>query len=169
MSAFRGMSLGTGVILAILGIILWAFPVLSMSVFAMLVGFGILVVGVNATYTWFGVLRGSGAGAGVLVTGILCIVFGMLCLIYPLVFAEAITWFIAVAIIVFGIAQIVSLIATPNAKGKVLGIIGNLIVILFGILACVFPTLITLYIGISLFIEGLTMIIVSMSWPKDQG
>lgn len=167
MSAFRGMSLGTGVILVILGFILWVFPVPSMAVFAMLVGFGILVVGVNATYTWFGTLRGTGMGGGVLVTGIFCVIFGMLCLIYPLVFAEAITWFIAIAIIVFGIAQIISLITTPNVKGKVLGIIGNLLVIVFGVLACVFPELIMLYIGISLFVEGLTMIFVSATWPRS--
>lgn len=45
MNSFRGMGLGSGIILAIIGIILFAFPTLSTMVFAMLVGFGILVVG----------------------------------------------------------------------------------------------------------------------------
>ena len=43
MNSFRGMGLGSGIILAIIGIILFAFPTLSTMVFAMLVGFGILV------------------------------------------------------------------------------------------------------------------------------
>ena len=77
MNSFRGMGLGSGIILAIIGIILFAFPTLSTMVFAMLVGFGILVVGINATYTWFSTLRGTGMGAGVLATGILSIIFGL--------------------------------------------------------------------------------------------
>lgn len=105
MNSFRGMGLGSGIILAIIGIILFAFPTLSTMVFAMLVGFGILVVGINATYTWFSTLRGTGMGSGVLATGILSIIFGLLCLLFPLAFAEAVIWFVAIAVIVFGIAR----------------------------------------------------------------
>lgn len=166
MTMFRGLSLGTGVVLAILGAILFLFPVLSMSVFTMLVGFGIMVVGVNATYTYFATLRGSGIGAGVLVTGILCIIFGLFCLLYPYAFGEALEWFIAVAVIVFGVFQLIGLITTPNVNGRFIGILGSLLVIIFGVCAFVWPATIMLYVGISLFADGIAIIIMSSMKPK---
>lgn len=166
MSSFRGMGLGSGVILAIIGIILFAFPALSMSVFAMLVGFGILVVGVNAIYAWFSTMRGTGVGTGVLIAGVLSLIFGMLCLLYPLMFAEALTWFVAIAVIVFGIVQICSLIATPHLDGRFIGICGSLVVVLCGILALVWPPFIMQFIGASLLIEGITVIIMALTTPK---
>lgn len=166
MNSFRGMGLGSGIILAIIGIILFAFPTLSTMVFAMLVGFGILVVGVNATYTWFSTLRGTGMGAGVLATGILSIIFGLLCLLFPLAFAEAVIWFVAIAVIVFGIAQIISLITTRDINGRFVGILGSLIVVICGILALTWPPFVMQFIGASLLIEGITVIVMSLIAPK---
>ncbi len=166
MDSFRGMGLGSGIILAIIGIILFVFPTLSMSVFAMLVGFGILVVGINATYVWFRTMRGTGAGGGVLFAGVLSIIFGMLCLLYPLVFAEVLTWFVAIAVIVFGIAQIWSLIVTPHLDGRFIGICGSIVVVLCGILALIWPPFIMQFIGASLLIEGITVIVMSMVAPR---
>lgn len=162
MNSFRGMGLGSGIILAIIGIILFAFPTLSTMVFAMLVGFGILVVGINATYTWFSTLRGTGMGAGVLATGILSIIFGLLCLLFPLAFAEAVIWFVAIAVIVFGIAQIISLITTRDINGRFVGILGSLIVVICGILALIWPPFVMQFIGASLLIEGITVIVMSL-------
>lgn len=166
MNSFRGMGLGTGVILAIIGIILFAYPALSMSVFAMLVGFGILVMGINAIYTWFSTLRGTGMGGGVMVTGILSVIFGLLCLIYPLVFAEAMVWIVAIAVIVAGIAQIISLVTTRDVNGRAIGICGSLVVVLCGVLALVWPPFIMQFIGASLLIEGITVIVMSLSAPR---
>lgn len=166
MNSFRGMGLGSGIILAIIGIILFAFPALSMSVFAMLVGFGILVVGVNAVFVWFRTMRGTGMGTGVLIAGVLSIIFGMLCLIYPLMFAEVLTWFVAVAVIVFGIVQICSFIATSGLDGRFIGICGSLVVVLCGILALVWPPFIMQFIGASLLIEGITVVIMALTAPK---
>ena len=135
-------------------------------VFAMLVGFGILVVGVNATYTWFSTLRGTGMGAGVLATGILSIIFGLLCLLFPLAFAEAVIWFVAIAVIVFGIAQIISLITTRDINGRFVGILGSLIVVICGILALIWPPFVMQFIGASLFIEGVTVIVMSLIAPR---
>ena len=161
MNSFRGMGLGSGIILAIIGIILFAFPTLSTMVFAMLVGFGIL-----ATYTWFSTLRGTGMGAGVLATGILSIIFGLLCLLFPLAFAEAVIWFVAIAVIVFGIAQIISLITTRDINGRFVGILGSLIVVICGILALIWPPFVMQFIGASLLIEGITVIVMSLIAPK---
>lgn len=166
MNMFRSMSLGAGIILAIFGFIIFIFPNLSNMIFAMLVGFAILVVGINAVYTWFAALRGTGRGGGVLVTGILGIIFGMLCLLYPLAFAEAVEWFIAVAIIVFGAIQLIGLITTPDLNGRLIGILGTLIMIAFGIFAFVWPATIMVYVGISLFVDGLTIVIMALMRPK---
>lgn len=167
MNSFRGMGLGTGIILAILGFVLFVFPVSSMWLFAVLVGCGILVMGLNSVFTWFKTMRGTGMGTGVLVTGVLSILFAILCLISPLAFAEVISWFVAIAVIVFGIAQVCSLVATPNLPGRFVGILGSVIVVLFGILALIWPQLIMQFIGVSLFIEGLTVVIMALTTPKE--
>ena len=165
MASFRSMGLGTGIILVILGAVLLFFPALSMSVFAILVGIGILVVGINATITWYRTMRGTGMGSGVLFTGILSIIIGVLCLLNPLGFAGIITWFVVIAVIVFGIAQIVTLVATPNVGGRFVGILGNAIMILCGVLALIWPPFVMQFIGASLLIEGITVIIMSLTTP----
>lgn len=166
MTSFRSIGLGTGVILAILGLALFIFPVSSMWLFAVLVGCGILIMGLNAVFTWYKTMRGTGMGTGVLVTGVLSIIFAILCLFSPLAFAEVITWLIAIAVIVFGIAQICSLVATPDISGRLIGILGSVIVVLFGIFALIWPQLIMQFIGISLFIEGLTAVIMALTAPR---
>lgn len=166
MTMFRNISLGTGIVLAILGFIIFAFPNLSLSIFATLLAFGIMIVGANATYTYFATLRGSGIGVGVLITGILCLIFGLFCLLYPFAFGVALEWFVAGAVIAFGIMQLIGLISTPDVRGRFIGIIGSLIVIVFGILAFVWPETIMLYVGISLFVDGITIIIMVVSKPK---
>ncbi len=86
-------------------------------------------------------------GAGVLATGILSIIFGLLCLLFPLAFAEAVIWFVAIAVIVFGIAQIISLITTRDINGRFVGILGSLIVVICGILALIWPPFVMQFIG----------------------
>ena len=167
MNAFRNMGLGTGIILAIIGVILFAFPVSSMWIFAVIVGCGILVTGINTTITWFRTMRGTGMGTGILVTGILTIVFGVLCLVSPLAFAEFISLLVTIAIIVFGIAQIINLVATPDVQGRLVGILGSAIVVLFGVFALIWPPLIMQFIGISLLMEGITIIVMALMVPRS--
>lgn len=165
MNSFRGMGLGSGIILAIIGIILFAFPTLIHDVFAMLVGFA-SSSWAQRDYTWFCTLRGTGMGSGVLATGILSIIFGLLCLLFPLAFAEAVIWFVAIAVIVFGIAQIISLITTRDINGRFVGVLGSLIVVICGILALIWPPFVMQFIGASLLIEGITVIVMSLIAPK---
>lgn len=166
MTSFRSIGLGTGLILAILGLALFIFPVSSMWLFAVLVGCGILIMGLNAVFTWYKTMRGTGMGTGVLVTGVLSIIFAILCLFSPLAFAEVITWLIAIAVIVFGIAQIISLITTRDINGRFVGILGSLIVVICGILALIWPPFVMQFIGASLLIEGITVIVMSLIAPK---
>lgn len=104
---------------------------------------------------------------GVLATGILSIIFGLLCLLFPLAFAEAVIWFVAIAVIVFGIAQIISLITTRDINGRFVGILGSLIVVICGILALIWPPFVMQFIGASLLIEGITVIVMSLIAPRS--
>lgn len=167
MNTFRSMGLGTGIILAIIGIVLFAYPVSSMWVLAVVAGCGILIMGINAIITWYRGMRGTGAGGGILLMGILTVIFGVLCLISPLAFAEFISWLVTIAIIVFGIAQIVSIATTPSMQGKAIGIIGSIIVVIFGVLAFFWPPLLMQFIGISLIIEGITVIVMALMYPRE--
>lgn len=167
MTMFRNISLGTGIVLAILGFVIFVFPNLSLGIFATLLAFGIMIVGANATYTYFAALRDTGKGIGVLITGILCLIVGFVCLLYPYAFGVALEWFVAGAVIAFGIMQLVALIAAPSVNGRFIGILGSLVVILFGILAFVWPATIMIYVGVSLFVDGISIIIMCCMKPRN--
>lgn len=166
MTTFRNLGMGVGLVLAIIGIVLFVFPSLSLTVFATIVGLGIMFSGASATIAWAQNLRGTGQGTGALIAGILSIVFGFICIMHPIAFAEALTWIVAVAVIVFAVAQIIGLLTTPDIDGRLIGVIGNLVVILCGVFAFVWPPFIMQFIGASLLIEGITTVVVSLTLPK---
>lgn len=166
MMSLRSMGLGSGAIIALLGIVLFVFPAASMAIIAMLVGFGIIVTSANTVIMWARNLRGTGTGGFVLATGILGLLFGFLCLLEPLVFAEAMTWIIAIAVIFIGISQIGSIISMKDVSGKALGIVGSLLIVLLGIFSFIWPPFFMQFMGISLLIEGATIIGMSLMVPR---
>lgn len=158
MNMFRTMGIGSGLILIVIGIVFLVFPVFTMAFFALLVGIGILVLGITIIMAWYQDMRGTGMGAGALFSGVVCLIFALVCLIHPLAMATTMTWLVALAVVICGIAQICGLIAMAGVPGRVAGIAGSAVVVLFGVLALLQPELIIQFMGISLLIEGITAI-----------
>ena len=161
MNSSRGLSVGTGIVFAVIGIIFLVFPAFTMSFFATLVGFGMLVAGISSLVVWFNDLRGTGTGGGMLFIGVICVIIAAVCFLHPLALAETVTWLVALAVVVSGIAQICGLVAMGSVPGRAVGIIGSAVVVLFGVLALAWPQLIIQFIGISLLIEGIMIFVMS--------
>ena len=154
MNTFRNMGIGSGLILVVIGIIFLAFPAFTMVFFTTLVGLGILVIGISITMAWYKDMRGTG------------IIFSLVCLIHPLALATTMTWLVALAVVVCGIAQICGLVAMTGAPGRTVGIVGSAVVVLFGLLALLQPELVIQFMGISLLIEGITAIVMALAMQQ---
>lgn len=161
MNSVRSLSLGTGVILLLLGITFLAFPFVIMTFFASFVGLAFLVGGVSSLVTWYQ-SRGTAKGGGMLFMGIVCVIFAIACFIHPLAFAETMTWLVALFVAIAGVVQIVSLIAAGPIPGRGFGIVANIPVTVLGILGLVWPELIVQFVGCSLLIEGISIIVLSV-------
>jgi uncharacterized membrane protein HdeD (DUF308 family) len=166
MNTFRNMGIGSGLILVVIGIIFLAFPAFTMVFFTTLVGLGILVIGISITMAWYKDMRGTGMGGGALFAGVICIIFSLVCLIHPLALATTMTWLVALAVVVCGIAQICGLVAMTGAPGRTVGIVGSAVVVLFGLLALLQPELVIQFMGISLLIEGITAIVMALAMQQ---
>lgn len=88
------------------------------------------------------------------------------CLLFPLAFAEAVIWFVCHCRYRLWHRQIISLITTRDINGRFVGVLGSLIVVICGILALIWPPFVMQFIGASLLIEGITVIIMSAIAPK---
>ncbi len=158
-----GMDLiGAGIITAILGLAVLFVPGLSMVVFSYFVAASFVIWGLTTLVCWMRDLRGVPGGAFVIVFSILDIILGIACFLHPLAFAGAISWFIAALTIVGGIAQIGILLNNPGKgmPGRWAGWVSSILMIILGISALAYPPLIVQFIGASLLIEGISLVVV---------
>ena len=168
MYANRGISLGSGIVLAIIGAVFLVFPAFSMSFITTLVGLCLLFASISTIASWYRSFRGSGVGTALLVLGLLLLVLALVCLLHPLATASTITWLAALLVVISGVAQLVTLLFAPYMPGRGIGFASTALVILFGVLALIQPALIAQFIGISCLIEGISFIAIAiMARPID--
>lgn len=166
MNPMRSLSLGTGVILLLMGITFLVFPFFIMTFFASFVGLAFLAGGVSSLVAWFQ-NRGAVKGGGMLFMGIVCVIFSIVCFIHPIAFAETMTWLVALLVAITGVAQIIGLISMGPVPGRGFGIAANIPVVVLGILGLVWPELIVQFVGCSLLIEGISIIVLSVFASKE--
>ena len=160
MNPMRSLSIGTGIIFLLFGIIFVVFPGFIMTFFATFVALAFLVGGVSSLVAYYQ-SRGTAKGGGMLFMGIVCVVFALICFIHPLAFAQTLTWLVALFVAITGVAQIIGLIAMGPIPGRGFAIVANIPVVILGILGLMWPESIVLYVGISLIIEGVSIIVLS--------
>lgn len=158
----RGVSLGSGVVLAVIGAVLLLFPAASMSFFTILVGLCFLFAGFSALSAWSRTLRGTGFGTAVLAFSLLMIIIALVCIFHPLATASTLTWLVALLVVIGGVAQLATVIFAVGMPGRGIGAISTCIVILFGILALCWPPFIVQFIGVSCLIEGISLVVIAL-------
>lgn len=170
-----GMVLLRGILMILLGIILLAWPMSSITTMIIFMGAWWLVDGIA---TVFKSIKGrkeiAGWGWGIF-TGILGVIAGIIVLSQPvlstIITSTFIIWFLGIAAIIYGISAIVTGIRVrKEMKGEWSMILGGLLSIIFGIILLSSPFVSALTIikimGVVALIGGITIIIVAFSVRK---
>lgn len=158
----RNISLGSGIVLALVGLLMLLFPGFSLSFLAVLVGIGILSVALSALSAWGSMLKGTGTGAVILTLGIVMLVIALVCLFHPLATASAITWLVALLVVIGGIAQLLTFTFAAGMPGRGVGIASTLATIVLGVLALIWPPFIMQFIGVACLVEGISLIVIAL-------
>ena len=162
--------IGAGIVTAMFGLVVLFMPGLTMVIFSFLVAASFLVWGLTALGCWIRDLRGVPGGALVVAFSILAIVFGAVCFLHPIAFAGAVSWLIALLVIVVGVGQIAVLLNNPGdgVPGRWVGWASSILLIVFGVASLVYPALVVQFIGVSLLVEGVSLVVCgAMTRPGD--
>ena len=158
MNLGKSLPLGTGALMLVIGIVLFAFPGFTMSLFTTIVGIGILVASISAIATWANGARDTLAGTATLALGIIGVLCAIACIFHPLSTASAITWLVCICVVVLGAAQLITMLLSRGMPGRGFGIVTTALVVVFGIGALLRPQLVVQFIGIALIVEGVSSI-----------
>lgn len=158
----KGATLGSGIVLALIGFVFLVFPGFTLSFFATLAGIGLVVAGISAIVSWRNGLRDTIMGTAALVFGILGIVLGLVCLVHPFAVAATFTWLVALCVLIAGILQLVTLTRAEGLPGRGIALAAAVLVIIFGVLAMAWPPMIVQLVGVSLAVDGVSFIILAL-------
>ena len=165
MNTSRGAFGLTAIIMLIFGIIFFAFPDFAAKMFSTFVGIAFLLAAISAFLTWV-TLRRSMMGGSVPIISILCLVMALVCLLHPLGFAEAIGWVIALCVTIGGIGQLADALRSPvNGIDMTLTVVASVIVIAFGVASLIQPTMLIVFLGATLLVEGVYLLIACWRAP----
>lgn len=156
-----------GILVVLCGIIILAWPDLSMVSIAIAAGAMLLVSGVFDTITYFR-LRKSGTTTGwALVNAICSIILGLMFLIHPLVTASVIPFLAGVFVFCYGIMAIVTGVGLRGfGMGAGWMVANGIISLLCAVMFMFVPGTFVIFLGIFLIMRGVTMSILGITMPN---
>ncbi len=155
-----------GILAVILGILVLAFPLISVFTVSVLAGFGILFLGIWLLVQSFGVWDVSkGAAIANLIFGLFAIIIGIGLFGNILAFSFLASFWLFFAGFFLIISGISSLLTRTGTGGKGVGVLGVLLGILYIVLATFAwnPFYLAMIIGIWLIIDGIALFFVGPS------
>lgn len=158
-----------GILVAIAGIIVLAWPGLTLVMLAQIAGVGLLVAAVFDGIKWWRI-RGVVDGAGwTLVSGICNLILGVMFLIHPLVAAGVITLLVGCFVVVYGAFAIAAGFGMRNLVGSGWGwmVANGIVSVLCGVLFLLNPEFFAIYLGVFLIMRGVTMSVLGVIAPKQ--
>ena len=165
---FKKHSILSGIVLTIIGLIgIILPPVISISV-SLFTGFLLIFGGIVNGYQAFSSYRKSML---VWLKPFLLVVTGILILIYPVAGVAAIGIMLAVYFLMDAFAGFSMMFELNELKGTLWLAINSIISLILGIvLIAGWPTssviLVGLFVGISLFVDGITLLVLGLAFPK---
>ena len=157
-----------GILVLLMGIVIMAWPGLSLVTLAIMAGAILIVAGVSniATFTR---MKGIVPGAGwVLANGIGDILLGAIFVIFPVASADMLPWLSGVFLMAYSVYAIVAGIAMKNAfPGWGLVLATGIVGLLCGIMFIVSPASFVIFLGAFLIFRGVTMAIDGIVSPNS--
>ncbi len=158
-----------GILVAIAGLIVLAWPGLTMVMLAQIAGIGLLAAAVFDGVKWWR-MRNTVQGAGwTLVNGICNLILGIMFLVHPIVAAGVITILVGCFVIVYGGFAIAAGFGMRNLVGSGWGwmVANGIVAVLCGVLFLMSPEFFAIYLGIFLIMRGVTMSVLGVTAPNQ--
>lgn len=158
-----------GILVALAGILVLAWPGLTMVMLAQIAGVGLLVAAVFDFVAWWRT-RNIVQGAGwTLVSGICDLILGIMFLVHPVIAAGVITIVVGCFVIVYGGFSIAAGFGMRAIVDSGWGwIVANGIVsVICGALFLISPEFFAIYLGVFLIMRGVTMSVLGVTAPKQ--
>lgn len=160
---------GGGVLIIILGLLLYIFPGFSAINLAIVAGIALLCVGVFEVATYIRNHKQGVSSGWTIVSAICSFVLGILFLVHPLITATAVIWVLGWFVIIYGIFAIVLAIFMRKNAGFAWGLmlLNGIVAVLCGIMFNAMPESFVIFLGIFLIFRGVTMIVYGFSAPDQ--
>lgn len=160
----------TGIMLAIIGLVFILFPAATASFFTIMVGMGMLIAAINSFICW-NELRRVGGGGICLAFGICACALALVCLLRPLAFASTLIWITALCVVGMGVFHLFTALGMPsfNTATRITGVVSAILMIVFGALAMLWPAMIVQFLGVSILVEGICQIVMTVLDRRNAG
>lgn len=171
-SAQRSIDWGAffiGILVALAGLIVLAWPGLTLVMLAQIAGIGLLAAAIFDGVKWWRI-RGAVDGAGwTLVNGICNLILGIMFLVHPIVAAGVITILVGCFVIIYGGFAIAAGFGMRGLMSSGWGwmVANGAVSIICGILFLISPELFAIYLGIFLIMRGVTMSVLGVTAPNQ--
>ena len=154
-----------GAVLAVCGIAIFVAPAFFLEFLTVWAGVGFIVSGVVGFISYFQLRRGSEGGAWSLAMSILDLALGILFIVQPFAFSATIPWILGVAIIVFGVAEIVGMMpfARLVPESRIVAIISGVLSIVIGVVFIVWPASLSVWIAAFALVRGVTLVVMGFT------
>lgn len=156
-----------GILLLVCGIIVMAWPDLSLVSIAIAAGAMLLVSGIFDVIAYFR-LRKTGLSTGwALVNAICSIILGLMFLVHPIVTASVIPFLAGIFVLIYGIMAIAAGLGLRSyGTGWGWMVVNGIISILCAIMFIFMPDTFIIFLGIFLLMRGITMMVFGLTMPK---
>lgn len=157
-----------GIIAVILGILIIAFPIASQLVLSVFAGLGFFILGIYYLLEGASFWQSSKwSSAGYIILGILGIILGFMLFLDVFLFDVLIAFYIYIIgfmLLIAGILGLVSRYENISKASSAIMLILGIVVVAIGFLAIENPLFVSLIIGISLILDGITLAVVGETY-----
>ncbi len=158
-----------GILVALAGIVVLAWPGLSLVMLAQIAGVGLLVAAIFDAVAWWRMRKVVDGAGWTLVSGICDLILGVMFLIHPIVAAGVITILVGCFVIVYGGFAIAAGFGMRNLVGSGWGwmVANGVVSIICGLLFLLNPAFFAIYLGVFLIMRGVTMSVLGVTAPNQ--
>lgn len=160
----RGLLIISGILLTICGFVFIGSTPFATLTSVYMFGFLMIFSGVIQLVTSFKTLQGMQKWGGI-IFGIIYLVAGILAFKSPLATATALTWLLALFLIIGGITRVINAFQMRSISGWIWILISGILLFITGILILNNPTsplwLLGLLLGLELFVRGINFLMLA--------
>ena len=148
-----------GVLLFVMGAICLFWPGITLITIAIMVGCALIAASAFDFVVYFRMRNTAQHSGWTLVNAILDLILGALFLANPVIAAEAITFFLGVLLICYGVFAFAMSFSLSKVTGKWwIMLINGIISVLCGVLFFISPAFFAIYLAAFLIVRGITMV-----------